>query len=165
MRTSHLNNNGDHSPELPEGFEKFRNPDNFIVPEGYFESFQQRLTNKIREQKTGIRPIRSKRIMIPAAALFVLLLGISAVLVFTRNQEISPAVNYPHVTVDDLDAAFMTDNLNESMVVDHLLTTTGDEQQGEAVEFTIDDSGYPSSEEIIEYLMQSNDIESLLITL
>lgn len=136
----------------------------YTVPDGYFDELQKELMTRVGMEERlprRISPANRYRVLYAAAAIF-LLATTGTVLYFTLRPSTSPVLVSAGITVDDIEAAGLLDELNESSIIEQVIVSTDRAFSGN--ESPTNSSSMLdglSTEEIIEYLLETNDIESL----
>lgn len=161
------------SKNKPEPYEKGSFSENFRenpfrVPEGYFDSFHERLLERLdgESHNKPVPLLKIPRKLIAAAALVFVLLSIGTV-VLTRYYMKTEPVGLPNfsLTLGDLEAIYGMDRFDEYTLVSFYLENTL-EFQGEAdIRDAISSDSNITNEDIQEYLIESNELENLLLNL
>ena len=137
----------DSKKKIPDRLEELKNENPFSVPEGYFNSFQQRLQDRIQSEKVNSNPERSPAVISrlvwagAVAAVFIVAFVVSKNIIGTGN-------NQP-LSEDEIAYAFEQEiyDLDEAEILENL---------DEMIQDNDPENGY--SDEIILYLLDE-DIE------
>ena len=165
--TTSADTNANKTPPLDEegqfsGDLKLEDP--YFVPEGYFDELQKNLMERIRsENEQSLRFRRASRsIALYAAAAVVLLATVSAVLFYTLRPTAFQDAASIQITLDDLEAASLIDEFNESSIIDEVVASTDPSvltEEASGIDGSMLEEVSPA--DIIQYLLETNNIESL----
>jgi hypothetical protein len=151
-------------------FRKMTGKNPFQVPEGYFEGFRDRLDSRLN-QATGSapsvgRPVHSFRWPVAAAAVILLMVAVSVILLRTDRPAEPADIPEFTVTLEEIEETYGMDSFDELTLVNFYLETQAED--ADAINFTkdelISDTTIMESD-IEQYLLQSNELENLLLIL
>ncbi|MFO7615368.1 MAG: hypothetical protein R6W71_12100 [Bacteroidales bacterium] len=148
------NKNDDHRNDFPASFKV--NP--FQVPDHYFDELPGRIKTRIEQDKLRKRqfymhPVVQKALL--AAAGLALLIGLAIALLYERNDEPVYFGQINGISMMDIETTLLTGDIDEYTLVSFILET--DEFSGMSSGTDITD------EEIKSYLLETNNIESLIL--
>ena len=164
-KTKHRNK-PDTAGHFPENLKE--NP--FTVPEGYFESFNERLMEKIvQESPSKVTPVyRISRKVLATAAVVIIFLALGSVLLVRYYHRPAPAALPDFtVTLNDLDEGLGMERFDEFTLVSFYLENSEElnyQENGTTMEKLSVDSTI-SNKDIEQYLIESNQLENLLLNL
>lgn len=144
----------DYGNDLPGRFKG--NP--FQVPDHYFEDLPGRIKSSIEQDKSRkhlfyLRPVVQKALL--AAAGLALLIGLAIMLLNERNDTHVYFGQFNGVSVPDIDLTLLPGDIDEYTLVSFILETK---------DFTGISSGADiTNEEIKTYLLETNNIEPLIL--
>ncbi|MBW6460715.1 MAG: hypothetical protein K0B08_09095 [Bacteroidales bacterium] len=154
MNRQNSNKNNDHRDDFPGSFRS--NP--FHVPDHYFDELPGRIKSRIEQDKSRkrlfyLRPVVQKALL--AAAGLALLIGLAIALLHERNDVHVYIGQFNGISAPDIEATLLPSDLDEYTLVSFILETQ-------------DFTGMPSGtditdEEIKSYLLETNNIEPLIL--
>jgi hypothetical protein len=145
-----------------------KNP--FQVPDGYFEGFRDRLDSRLNEAAGSApsvgRPVLSFRWPVAAAAVILLIVAVSVILL--RTDRPAEPVEIPEftITLEDIEETYGMDSFDEFTLVNFYLENQAEDADAIniAKDELISDTTIKESD-IEQYLLQSNELENLLLNL
>jgi hypothetical protein len=168
MKENHPHNLKGERPEgdLPEYLKE--NP--FRAPEGYFENFHEKLMSR-QEIDAFInqpRVIPLYRRIWAVAATILIMAGLASLVILSRQDKYNSIdLQYFTIDIDDLEQEYPFESLDEYTLVNFCVENENAANLfGEgAIQSTIKQDTFINNQDIEQYLMQSNDLENLLIDL
>jgi hypothetical protein len=129
----------------------------FSVPGDYFQDFNARLDDRIRkESRPVVRFSRNYRL---AAAALALLITIGSVVIYRQQHpSVTAEPSILTVSVQDLDESGLVDRIAEYTLMELFPESNIDLLEGDI----LSEPDGITDDEIEQYLLQSNEIESLI---
>jgi hypothetical protein len=142
----------------------------FRIPEGYFETFNERLQERMdKDNLPKTAPTyRISHKLFKAAAILVILMSIgTALLIKYYNNPLPAELSSFTISLDDLEEAYGMERFDEFTLVSFYLENTDEINFSEEFKLTdkLPSDSTITTEDIEEYLIESNELENLLLNL
>lgn len=154
MNRQQLNKIDDHRNDISGSFQE--SP--FQVPDHYFDELPGRINSRIEQDKTHrrlicMRPAVQKALL--AAAGLALLIGLAIALLYERNDDHVFFGQINGISMMDIETTLLPGDIDEYTLVSFILETEEFSGMSSGTEIT--------DEEIKSYLLETNNIEPLIL--
>jgi hypothetical protein len=160
-----------YKPNGPNSREDF--PDNyrenpFSVPEGYFNDLPGRIMqNKAIAKEKRVRHMAEHSRPWAIAAVIVILAGIFSVIFYQRQDKTETEPTFFTISLSDFEQVYPLESLDEYTLVNYFSTSAEvpDVSFNDVFWNIVQEDSSLDTSDIKQYLLQSNEIENLLLEL